>query len=103
MLACCAVCLCLCLCLRLCVPPGVQLPPGLMDEVKAAVATVEKEMGKKFGDKDNTLLFSVRSGAAVSACAGVGGRWGPWAWGGGLRWLWQRRAVVVVACGEHIL
>lgn len=37
-----------------------------MDEVKAAVATVEKEMGKKFGDKDNTLLFSVRSGAAMS-------------------------------------
>jgi hypothetical protein len=36
-----------------------------MDEVKAAVDTVEKEMGKKFGDKDNTLLFSVRSGAAV--------------------------------------
>mgnify|MGYP001807313566 CR=1 FL=1 len=45
---------------------GGDLPPGLMDEVKAAVDTVEKEMGKKFGDKDNTLLFSVRSGAAVS-------------------------------------
>jgi pyruvate,orthophosphate dikinase len=45
---------------------GVQLPPGLMDEVKAAVDIVEKEMGKKFGDKDNTLLFSVRSGAAMS-------------------------------------
>jgi len=45
---------------------GGDLPPGLMDEVKQAVATVEKEMGKKFGDKDNTLLFSVRSGAAVS-------------------------------------
>lgn len=37
-----------------------------MDEVKQAVAQVEKEMGKKFGDKNNTLLFSVRSGAAVS-------------------------------------
>jgi hypothetical protein len=48
-----------------------------MDEVKAAVDTVEKEMGKKFGDKDNTLLFSVRSGAAVSTllcgCVCVGG------------------------------
>jgi hypothetical protein len=42
-----------------------------MDEVKAAVDIVEKEMGKKFGDKDNTLLFSVRSGAAVSGSAGA--------------------------------
>jgi pyruvate,orthophosphate dikinase len=47
---------------------GVNLPPGLMEEVKTAVAQVEAEMGKKFGDKDNTLLFSVRSGAAVSVC-----------------------------------
>jgi len=37
-----------------------------MDEVREAVKKVEKEMGKVFGDKDNTLLFSVRSGAAMS-------------------------------------
>lgn len=42
-----------------------------MDEVKAAVDIVEKEMGKKFGDKDNTLLVSVRSGAAVSDSTGI--------------------------------
>lgn len=52
-------------------PPGGDLPPGLMDEVKAAVKEVEDAMGKKFGAKDNTLLFSVRSGAAVRG-AGLG-------------------------------
>ena len=43
---------------------GKKLPAGLMDEVHEAVATLEKELGKKFGDDDNPLLFSVRSGAA---------------------------------------
>ena len=38
-----------------------------MDDVRSAVAQVEDAMmGKKYGDKHNTLLFSVRSGAAVS-------------------------------------
>jgi hypothetical protein len=37
-----------------------------MDEVKEALDLVEKEMGKKFADPNNTLLLSVRSGAAVS-------------------------------------
>jgi hypothetical protein len=37
-----------------------------MDEVRASLALVEKEMGKKFADPNNTLLLSVRSGAAVS-------------------------------------
>ncbi|KAF6253488.1 pyruvate phosphate dikinase [Scenedesmus sp. NREL 46B-D3] len=45
---------------------GGDLPPGLMDEVRAAVAQVEAAMGKTFGDVNNTLLFSVRSGAAMS-------------------------------------
>ncbi len=45
---------------------GKKLPVGLMKEVDAAVATLEKETGKKFGSKDNPLLMSVRSGAAVS-------------------------------------
>jgi hypothetical protein len=36
-----------------------------MEEVKAAVETVEKEMGKKFGDKDNTLLFRCACGWSV--------------------------------------
>jgi pyruvate,orthophosphate dikinase len=37
-----------------------------MDEVRASLKLVEKEMGKKFADPDNTLLLSVRSGAALS-------------------------------------
>lgn len=43
-----------------------QIPAGLMDEVKKAVADVESAMGKKFGDTKNPLLFSVRSGAKFS-------------------------------------
>src|SRR6185436_20003185 len=38
-------------------------PPGLEEEVKAAIARVEKLTNKKFGSKDAPLLFSVRSGA----------------------------------------
>ncbi|HZW09535.1 MAG TPA: pyruvate, phosphate dikinase [Phycisphaerales bacterium] len=45
---------------------GKRLPHGLMNEVHRHVATLEKETGKTFGDKDNPLLVSVRSGAAVS-------------------------------------
>ena len=45
---------------------GGKLPPGLMDDVKKQVAKLEKELGKKFGDKRDPLLVSVRSGAAVS-------------------------------------
>ncbi|MEM6331293.1 MAG: pyruvate, phosphate dikinase, partial [Planctomycetota bacterium] len=43
-----------------------KLPAGLMDQVAAAVKTLEKETGKKFGDNRDPLLVSVRSGAAVS-------------------------------------
>ncbi|MEX0824898.1 MAG: pyruvate, phosphate dikinase [Pirellulaceae bacterium] len=43
-----------------------KLPQGLMDEVATAVKTLEKELGKRFGDDKNPLLVSVRSGAAVS-------------------------------------
>ncbi|TWU55722.1 pyruvate, phosphate dikinase [Rubripirellula reticaptiva] len=45
---------------------GKKLPAGLMDDVNTAVKTLEKELGKKFGDDANPLLVSVRSGAAVS-------------------------------------
>ncbi len=45
---------------------GCNLPPGLMDEVRDALSEVENNMGKKFGDKSNPLLVSVRSGAAIS-------------------------------------
>jgi pyruvate,orthophosphate dikinase len=41
-------------------------PAGLWDQVLSALAKLETEMGKKFGDVNNPLLVSVRSGARVS-------------------------------------
>ena len=41
-------------------------PTELKDQVNAALAGIEAKMGKKFGDAENPLLFSVRSGARVS-------------------------------------
>ena len=43
-----------------------KLPKGLMQEVETQVKTLEKETGKKFGDTNEPLLVSVRSGAALS-------------------------------------
>ncbi len=43
-----------------------QWPEGLQQEVDAGVAATEALVGKGFGSDDNPLLFSVRSGAAVS-------------------------------------
>ena len=40
---------------------GGQLPSGFMNEVKTALADVEKSMGKKLGDTTDPLLVSVRS------------------------------------------
>jgi pyruvate,orthophosphate dikinase len=45
---------------------GRRLPEGLMDEVKEYMKKVEAKVGKKFGDPNNPLLVSVRSGAAIS-------------------------------------
>ncbi|MBX3460742.1 MAG: pyruvate, phosphate dikinase [Planctomycetes bacterium] len=44
---------------------GGRMPAGLMDEARAAVAAVEKHLGRQFGGA-KPLLFSVRSGAAAS-------------------------------------
>ncbi len=67
--------------LRLPVPPGYTLttdvcthyyqnkkkyPAELLAQSQKALAAVEKEMGKKFGDVNNPLLVSVRSGARKS-------------------------------------
>ena len=67
--------------LRLPVPPGFTITtevcthyyankkkyPAILDEqVQKALAAVEKETGKKFGDVENPLLVSVRSGARRS-------------------------------------
>ena len=41
-------------------------PDSLTQEVSQAVALLEKQIGLKFGDKDNPLLVSVRSGARAS-------------------------------------
>lgn len=41
-------------------------PADLKDQVLAALAQIESTMGKKFGDVNDPLLFSVRSGARVS-------------------------------------
>jgi pyruvate, orthophosphate dikinase len=45
---------------------GQRFPAGLMDEVRRALGTVERKMGKRFGDPRNPLLVSVRSGAKFS-------------------------------------
>ncbi len=63
------------------VPPGFTLttevckefyahdcryPEGLQQQMDAALATLEEQMGKGFGDRENPLLVSVRSGAPAS-------------------------------------
>src|SRR5688572_14724555 len=45
---------------------GRRLPDGLMDEVRNSIMRLENLTGKKFGDPENPLLVSVRSGASVS-------------------------------------
>lgn len=45
---------------------GSVWPEGLENQVRESIATLERELGKKFGDPVNPLLVSVRSGAAVS-------------------------------------
>ncbi len=67
--------------LRLPVPPGFTIttevctyyytnkkkyPVSLLEQAQKALAAVEKETGKKFGDVNNPLLLSVRSGARRS-------------------------------------
>jgi len=41
-------------------------PPSLKEEVEYNLKRLEKETGKKFGDNQNPLLVSVRSGAKIS-------------------------------------
>ena len=45
---------------------GKELPEGLWDDVVAHMKGLEQETGKGFGDPENPLLVSVRSGAAFS-------------------------------------
>jgi pyruvate, orthophosphate dikinase len=43
-----------------------KFPAGMWDQALAALKTVEKQTGKKFGDPKNPLLVSCRSGAKFS-------------------------------------
>src|SRR5213593_867680 len=43
-----------------------QLPEGLLAEIEEHVRALEEKSGKRFGDRSDPLLVSVRSGAAVS-------------------------------------
>ena len=45
------------------------LPDGLDEEIAEHVAALEQKTGKRFGDPNDPLLVSVRSGAA-SRCPG---------------------------------
>ncbi len=45
---------------------GGKYPPGMLEQVKSNLRQLEKLIGKKFGDPQNPLLVSVRSGAAIS-------------------------------------
>ncbi len=43
-----------------------DLPDGLTAEVQTHIRTLEEKTGRRFGDHDDPLLVSVRSGAAIS-------------------------------------
>jgi pyruvate,orthophosphate dikinase len=45
---------------------GEQFPMDLLPEVETALSQIEFAMGRRFGDINNPLLVSVRSGAKVS-------------------------------------
>src|SRR6476660_3804071 len=43
-----------------------NFPEGMWEQVKEGLKKIEEKVGKKFGDPENPLLVSVRSGAAFS-------------------------------------
>jgi pyruvate,orthophosphate dikinase len=45
---------------------GLELPPGLDEQVDAALSRLEEQTGKRLGDPEDPLLVSVRSGARIS-------------------------------------
>ncbi len=45
---------------------GKQIAPEIMAEIEENIVKMEGITGKKFGDKENPLLVSVRSGARAS-------------------------------------
>ena len=61
---------------------GKQINPDIQAEIMENIEKMEKITGKKFGDKENPLLVSVRSGARASQRSwdGCSGRsfWTDW-------------------------
>ena len=53
-------------CLQYLASENGELPENLMAEVHEQMQQLEQKTGKKFGDPDNPLLVSVRSGSAMS-------------------------------------
>jgi pyruvate,orthophosphate dikinase len=53
-------------CLHYLATPDRNLPKDLMDVVRKQIKDIEKATGKIFGDPENPLLVSVRSGSAMS-------------------------------------
>lgn len=53
-------------CLTYLANPGRNLPEGVMEQVREQMELIEKSTGKNFGNPDNPLLVSVRSGSALS-------------------------------------
>ena len=45
---------------------GQEFPEGMWEAAMVALGKLEEKTNKKFGNKQNPLLVSVRSGAAVS-------------------------------------
>ena len=45
---------------------GRQIGDDIMEQIKGGIAKMEEITGKKFGDRENPLLVSVRSGARAS-------------------------------------
>ncbi|MCB2264402.1 MAG: pyruvate, phosphate dikinase [Candidatus Thiosymbion ectosymbiont of Robbea hypermnestra] len=53
-------------CLEYLDSPSRELPAGVMEEVRTQMGKLETQTGKGFGNADNPLLVSVRSGSALS-------------------------------------
>ena len=53
-------------CLTYLEDPQRTLPDGMIDQVQQQIRDLEANTGKGFGDPDNPLLLSVRSGSALS-------------------------------------
>jgi len=45
---------------------SLSLPEGVMEQARECMAKLEEKIGRKFGDPNNPLLVSVRSGAPIS-------------------------------------